>query len=234
MVVLSVGNIPREVNMKRKKFLDMLSLESASVNPEKEAVLYALIGDYAGLSLADAVEEHYQLEGKFDGGPKCRVRRTTSSAGDVKYEFTIKIYNDESNISACTEHSSEVDENFFNNFKLVSSAEYQKSRFTYNSTSVELSVSVNGDLRKIQLPNLKYEVDVYKDIDGRHIDWCKIDVELDDILTHIPEYTDVPIKLIVKVSHLPFKPTNTRLGDTDDQETNDFIDAIWHKFNIKK
>lgn len=204
------------------------SSDSSAIN-ETEIVLYAKIENFSGLSEADEVEDHIQLESEFKNGYKCRVRQVTKTDGSVNYQFTFKVPLDAvETAEANKEYTNEVSKEFFEGFKSVTSRMLMKTRFTFNSTLVELNVVDEEQQSKVvTLPNIKYEVDVYKDVDHKSVEWCKIDVEVDDILSEVSKHTDGGIKINLKASHLPFKPINILMSSSDDASTKDFISKLW-------
>lgn len=203
----------------------------SSTVTETEIVVFAKIGEPARLAEAQSKEEHIQLEGRFETGVPARVRKI-SKEGNVEYIFTMKTpssVDGVSNITANKEYSINVTEDFFNGFMLAATRKLVKTRYTFNSTNVELTFIEGSQERSIVIPNVVYEVDVYTKEDGKIAQWCKIDIEVDTILDYInknhKELKD--LKLIAKISHLPFAPKTPILTTNATDEQRITIDEIW-------
>jgi hypothetical protein len=224
------------------KLFDRLSISQESnearQNKETEVAIYAKIGNPNGLQEAASHEQHEQLEGKFAKGPKCRVRKTTKDNKDT-YVFTFKVKGEsaEETVTANKEFNVEVDNDFFEGFKTSVAEKFVlKTRYIFNSENVELTFNQDDEKKNITIPNILYEVDVYKKPDGSLSEWCKIDVEVDNILNFLdkeyPELKDV--KLNIKISHLPFRPEEAILGSTEDEDKKAFLSDLWdNEFNHK-
>jgi hypothetical protein len=197
---------------------------------ETEVVVYAKIGEFEGLKLADSKEDHIQLEGKFGNGVNCRVRKVTREEG-VKFFFTYKLNHKTvgSAIDSIQEYTVEVDESFFEGFRFVATRELKKTRYNFKSSKVTLTTDQS---KTIDHSNVNYEVDVYTKADGELSDWCKIDVEVDIILDTIEEEhpDSKDIKFTVKVKHLPFKPYESILAMNANDEQKLKLDDIWKEF----
>jgi hypothetical protein len=216
---------------------DMLALEAAgSTSKETEVAVYARITDMAGLEKATSSEQHVQLESKFQNGTKFRMRKVTKPDGSVKFIATMKIREEGGGpVPTDTEHSVDVTEDFFEAFKHGANKMLVKTRYNFSSQDVSLNVGEGDDVQKITLPNVTYEVDVYTNPQGGVAEWCKIDVELDAIIAFIeknhPEIKDT--RLNISVSHLPFKPVQPILNDTQDPEKKALLGQIWDtQFNL--
>lgn len=213
------------------------AMEQAENNKEKletEVVVYCKIGDMEALNQCSRKEHHYQIESSFKNGTRCRVRKV-SNEGKDEYFFTMKVKTkDEENpsIEANREFTIEIDKDFFEGFKAAAERALDKVRYIFNSKEVTLSFDDNGQTKEVVIPNIEYEVDVYQKEDGTTSEWCKIDIEVDNILNYIhrqhPELKD--INLTVKVSHLPFKPSNSILSVTATEEQKKKIDKLWEEF----
>ena len=58
--------------------------------------------------------------------------------------------------------------------------------------------------------------------------WCKIDLEIDDLLAHQGEHgEDTPINLKLRLSRLPFKPTEAFLAKEATPEQQAIVDDLW-------
>ena len=206
---------------------------------ETEAVIYAEIGDFAGLEECDSKEEHLQYEGSFSNGIKCRVRRVTAQGREIKYYFTYKVPGSHSavGVESNVEHTVAVDESFFMGFKSVAERTLDKTRYNFPSKSVKMAVSIQGAKQDVELPNVMYEVDVYRDHDGKPIAWCKIDVEIDSIAHYLENQLPFKISsytLNISTSHLPFKPKQTIIQASATPEELKMIDMLWSDHYVLK
>jgi hypothetical protein len=199
------------------------------MSKETEVVIYAKIGNMEGLKEAHDIEEQTQYESELKGKTRCRVRATTIK-GKTTYTFTYKLKKeDDKELQERIEHNAVIDEEFFNDFKSVSIVALYKTRYIFNSKNVKLTLEKEGQTSFVTIPNIIYEVDVYKKPDDTISQWCKIDVEVDSIINFIEKnYPDLNgIKLNIKVSHLPFMPKETILAHKQHKLMDVVIDDIW-------
>lgn len=204
---------------------------------ETEIVLYAKVGRINGLEDYDTKEEQIQLEGSFSNGIRCRVRKVTDIRGVETYTFTYKLKQKSEDggalVQASIENNATVDESFFEGFRQIANRELVKTRYIFDSKQVTMGVKGgDGEVTQIQIPNVKYEVDVYRGSPRDDGLWCKIDVEVDSILDFLakeyPTIKDISLKL--KVTHLPFMPENILLGNSEDEAVRAKIDDLWDSF----
>lgn len=195
---------------------------------ETELTFYAPIGDYDGFEHAVSTEIQTQYAFPVNDG-KERVRSSVKN-GEVSYELTIKRKDPES--VTLTEATVPVTEAFYNEWlKLHRVKGVNKIRYTFLSQEVELRV--NADI--IHLPELKYEVDVFLDSNGKRSKWCKIDIELDSLKSVIEErglkFED--IGFTVGLSNLPIKLDIDKAfsGDKATAEQQEAINSFWEKFS---
>jgi len=224
--------------MRRLKILSMENNKDV-LKTETEAIIYAIVSNPKGLAQANRVEEHIQLESKFDNGTRCRVRKT-SIKDNIKYHFTYKLnsQDEKTGLEINDEHTVEVDEDFFNGFKQISNRHIEKTRFIFSSSNVELKLKDdNGNIQNITIPNIEYEVDLFKlpDSDVEYSKWCKIDIEVDNIINFLsanhPELNE--FNLFIKISHLPFEPTDSILQYMATDKEQKIIDDLWKEEFVK-
>jgi hypothetical protein len=202
--------------------MSSLALEEAVT--ETEVCIYAKVGDWSGLDQAVHMEEQVQLDGRFEGGIKCRVRQV----GDV-YTFTFKTPHEGD--LAMIEQNIAVDADFFEAFKQAAKYYVKKRRYIFKSTSVTTQIMVDDIEQSITLPEVLYEVDVYYDVDDKPVEWCKIDIEIDSIM----DYLSTHIKSVdrytmtAKISHLPFHPLGGILSSSVQEGDLAFIDRLWRE-----
>lgn len=214
----------------------LLALE-ADVNESKstletEIVVYARIGDFDGLQKATRVELHEQMETSFKNDVRCRVRSTSVKSEDdaIQYTFTFKIPTaTEDGFEANEEVTTTIDNDFFEGFRRVAEHRLVKTRYEFGSDKIELIYGQEDDKHIIEIPDIKYEIDVYTNPQGEVCEWCKIDIEVDNIINylaqHHPELEN--IKLNVKISHLPFEPLEAILSSSMNEEQKAFVDTLW-------
>ena len=202
---------------------------------ETEAVIYAKINNFEGFKQADYKENQVQLETKFANGTNCRTRHSSNEEkNEFKFTFKAKV-NSDSGIQVCKEHNIPITEEFFDDFKNIVDRVFYKVRYSFNSKEVELTFENNGEKITATIPNIKYEVDVYLDKDNNPNQWCKIDIEVDSVIdfldTNYPELDS--IKLHIKVSHLPFEPSDCILMSIATDEQKEFVNQLFKTFNQK-
>lgn len=212
------------------------ALEACSVKSEMETevAIYCKVSHPEGLKQCVRFEHHQQLEGKFENGVKCRVRMVEQgdSGSEARYYFTYKLKDPDSQVDASREHTVEVDESFYNGFKKIASRLLVKTRYVFTSQSVTMLLLGAQEKEEVTIPSVEYEVDVYTQEDGTVCAWCKIDIEIDPIVEYLSkEHPQLDgLRLNIKVSHLPFKPTDMILPVADDKAQQTQLDQIWAQF----
>lgn len=209
-----------------------------SKQAETELCFYARIGDAEALENAIDIEHHEQWEYKViveddddneEYRGKVRVRRTERD-GQVKFEETIKLpVESEAVTQGNHEYTVSITEEYFDAWKkLFGDKGYKKTRYVFLSKEVML----DHHEEEIKLPDIKYEVDVFFDQEGQRAKWCKIDIEIDDILAYLKEHHPEIEKFdtTVWLSKLPFKPEDAFSAVTDDEEQKEAIKAFWDRF----
>ncbi len=202
---------------------------------EKELTVYAKIGEMDRLHLANRYEQHVQLEGKFSTKGRFRARRTILGTPKKllsnepvsellgEYTMTIKIP-DESNsvdnaVRSNTEHSTEISKEFFEAMELIAEKKQIKKRYFFDSK--DIVIQIGSEKKRVVIPSIIYEVDVFQKHDGEISEWCKIDLEVQDLFTFMktnyPQVKQIDLKMIL--STLPFKPSEflvmSHEGDRD-------------------
>lgn len=209
-----------------------------SKQAETELCFYARIGDAEALENAIDIEHHEQWEYKVvvenddnneEYRGKVRIRRTERD-GQVKFEETIKLpVESEAVTQGNHEYTVSITEEYFDAWKkLFGDKGYKKTRYVFLSKEVML----DHHEEEIKLPDIKYEVDVFFDQEGQRAKWCKIDIEIDDILAYLKEHHPEIEKFdtTVWLSKLPFKPEDAFSAVTDDEEQKEAIKAFWDRF----
>lgn len=197
---------------------------------ETEIVVYAKINNFDGLQKATQILQHEQMESSFKNGVRCRVRKEVKD-NESTYEFTYKIKTSEAEgYEANREYTATVDKDFFEGFKEVAEHRLVKTRYEFESDTIQLLYGEGEDKTIIEVPNIKYEVDVYTDQAGEVCEWCKIDIEIDPLLDYLNQHhSDLEnIKLNVKITHLSFEPSDAILTTAMTDEQKSFVDSLWH------
>lgn len=209
-----------------------LALEdNTSVKKETEYAVYAKISNAEGLKSAISQEHHLQVEAMLKSGAKTRVRAITTKDGKTEYVYTLKLKNKEGEEGTefNNEYNLDVDQTFLQAYQKAADKYVDKIRYKFTSENVQMKAVVDDKIMTLDLPNVTYEVDVYKNTEGNFCEWCKIDIEVDSILDHIkanyPHIKD--IKLNVKVSHLPFQPTDAILAINANDAQKEFLSKLW-------
>lgn len=205
---------------------------------EIEAVFYADIGDIEGLKQASQVIDQEQCESNLTDGTRIRVRREETE-GRISYEMTIKkpTLTAGGPAQSSSEYNTSIEKEFYEAFRACSQHVLRKKRYVFLSKSVVMSIrSKEGGLQEIELNNIKYEVDVYRNKEGQIIGFVKIDVELQDLIAQINSKHKGAgdFGVHVKLSHLPFKPTGIISANTDNQEERSKIDSFWEVARLPK
>ena len=187
---------------------------------ETELTIFAKIGNIEGLQQATSQEAQIQITAKLGlGDHTCRVRRSTKN-DEVKYVYTFKVENGTGSDSVASkrEHNVDVNEDFFNDFQIAADFKQDKIRYIFESEKITLSYHENDEDKVIDIPDIKYEVDVFKKADGQLSSWCKIDIEIDTMMQYLEHnYPEIKnVKLNIKISHLPFAPGESFLASPSD------------------
>lgn len=189
---------------------------------ENEITVYANIGDTEGFKQALNKTRQTDYVAKFEkDGCKARVR-VIETEDSKRLEYTVKIKNpgDEGVVSSSTEYTVEVDEAFLEGFKNIAEAPIVKDRYVFETKKVTISIG-EDEAKTIQVEGVIYEVDVFE----KNTSQCKIDIEVDKVLESVKDVSpDAKINILVKVSHLPFKPTGI-FSDFSGGE--DKVGAFW-------
>lgn len=207
-------------------FEDIESTQKA----ETEVEIYAEVTQPEGLKECTRKELQYQLEAQFTNGMNCRVRHTVTDRNESKYVFTFKVKTkNPDGLEANREYNVDVDTDFFEGFKAVANRSLKKIRYVFHSENVEMTLVEHDEKKIITIPNIEYEVDVYEKKDGSSSRYCKIDIEVDNIIKFLKaDYPQIDkFKLNIKISHLPFGPKNAILKFSATEEQHAFIDNLW-------
>lgn len=151
---------------------------------EKEYVWYGKLVDTADLAKAAGQELQRQSAIKRDGG-QIRVRETISN-GVIEYTLTAKHYVGRGDASEVTVAGSK---DLADVFRGIAGESMDKLRYTF----------------PIEGTDLKWEVDVFIDLEGNYKGWVKIDLEVPGVITEFPP---LPVRLsdIIFGGNDPYTP----------------------------
>lgn len=195
---------------------------------ETELMFFARARKLDDLSGATSVEIQEQLEGAFANGTRCRARMTKAPGNGAKhYTMTMKIPREtEHGIKSVTEHTVDIDFDFFDAFRGASHRCVKKVRAKYPTTKVQLKTRVENQDRIIEGPELFYEVDIFKDKSGEPYEWVKIDLELDALLAFAErELPGATIEFDVDLTRIPLELYD--IFDGKDPTKKEIIDQLW-------
>ncbi len=213
--------------------------QEKQAKPETELVIYCKVSYFEGLKEAVKKERHDQYEIKSSqeiSGNKgsVRVRKTTDSDG-IKFVLTNKVRTENDNLSVAEEFNLDITEEQFQMFTKIAPSKTIKDRFIFLVKNI--SVNKYGDETvQIEVPELKFEVDVFPKEDGGYHEWCKIDIEIDPLLEAInTSGKDISeFNLNIKVNHLPFKPVESFVGSEATDEQKLILDQFYQEIFFVK
>lgn len=203
---------------------------------ETEIAIYAAIGDFHGLLKANSKETHIQASHDLSDDVSIRVRKTIIGH-DSHFEETIKTKKpSETTALSRIETTVSVTKDFFNAFLLTADFFMHKDRYIFICQNQPLTLDLASSRVTIVIPKIIYECDVFIKDGGGYHSWCKIDIELDDILTYINlHHSELDIRRILfKVNHLPFMPTKPFIKATATNEQKKLLDTFYENFFLKK
>jgi hypothetical protein len=208
-----------------------MSIPATIISEENEITIYCQISDFKGLDQAVRVlhQEQYEIKSPTGNG-KIRVRAESDGENAVTYSLTTKVKSTEENVVSNTEYTTIIDREYFDAFKAIAGKGQTKKRYLFPIKNV----NVDGDGVDITRLESYYEVDIFSSLNGSRYVWCKIDLELDSLL----EVTDKTltknvekVKIIAKVTGLPFKPTDVFMEETATDIQKDFIKYLYEVWN---
>lgn len=203
---------------------------TTNISAENEIAIYARITNFSGLEKATRIIEQEQYEIKSGIKGKIRVRKETFQQVDT-YTLTTKVSSPSNSSVSNTEFTISIDREFFDSFRQIANKGMKKSRYMFPISQLIID---NRPLKN--LPETYFEVDVFTRPDGLKFSWCKIDLELDNILRSISKKLDdeFKLKIIARISDLSFKPVEMFIGDQATEEQNKLLDVLFKEvFTIK-
>lgn len=224
------------------KFISVEEGAGTGKQKEQEAVIYAKISDRLGLEQAVSVEHQIQAQIKTPVG-SIRVRRTAvgsqfgkrTAPTETRYEQTTKVIDPSTQLRTMVEDTETITERLFNQFLGVAPSYMNKTRYKFNVEKVTVS-SQDSDTT-IEVAGLVFEVDVFMKADNTISEWCKIDVEVQNLNAALKgtPFENSNVKLVLGISKLPFKPTDYVVeGEDGNEDKRKLITALYDsEFLIK-
>ncbi len=209
------------------------------VETESELAVFAKITDPDKLLLADEIYYQEQPEAKLKSGSKTRCRMECQLDNSLKrmksltnYVFTFKVEaekNRESPLSIKTEANCLVNKDFYDNWKSVADYCQKKIRFVFKADSAKIKVKTENGDQSIDVPDIKFEVDVFLNAENETTDACKIDVEVDKVLNYLSEHHPDIEKAVIIVDFfwLPFGPTDLIYPREATDEQRKYLDGVY-------
>lgn len=198
---------------------------------ETEATIYGKFLNREGLQQASAVEKHLQVEGAYTRGDvRPRVRRTIKEGEPAKYVHTLKTkQKGGATLAANKEKNLDVDKEYMEMFTLGAEKYVVKTRYSYVYKNFKLKISIDGVVKEVEVPEIIFEVDVFEREDKEISDYCKIDIELDDINKVLVDmFPDAKVfEIIFSLRHLPINVSDPMLSK--DPLKKAFIHELWEK-----
>lgn len=199
--------------------LSMEDNNQSTTAQETEVVLYAKITNPDGLAAAVHVEHHEQAQIKTAKG-SVRIRKIVVEGKEPVFEMTSKIKQKSGSVKSNIESTKRINEDVYNLFMVACENFMSKTRYVFN---VETIRGKKGDLEfEIKAKGMNFEVDVFRNAQGKISNWCKIDLEVDKLKDILKE-NDInvsDIKLTARIGQLPFKPNNIVIDDGNDEDPN--------------
>lgn len=196
---------------------------------EKEITIYAKVGNPAGLDQAIEIFDQEQAQNRAPNG-RIRVRmERRRGGGDWTYELTTKEnFSNGGGMQECEEDNEPINVRMYEMFKRVCDVFQRKVRYVFKVEHVTLNAP--GLTGALEVPELKYEVDRFITASGEMSTWVKIDVEIDALMEAMQKAnldTEKPLDLKLKLSSLPFQPTDFFMEDPSNPKSKQLISAIF-------
>jgi hypothetical protein len=203
---------------------------------EVEVVIYAKITNPEGLAEAYSVEQHEQAQVKTSKG-SVRIRKITTEGKEPYFEMTSKQKLQDDKAQSSIETTKRISSDVYELFLTVCENYMSKTRYIFKAETINVKV---GDMTaQIKAKDMNYEVDVFSRADGNQSEWCKIDLEIDNLRNLLEEnnLNIEDIKLIASIGKLPFKPNHVVIDDGSDEDPDKraLITALYqNEFLIKR
>lgn len=213
---------------------------------ETEIVIYARLKSIDGLD--ESIRTIEQTQYSCVNGPLVsRVRMTKirkAPEGEptgIRYELTTKQKLKSDGVQTSTEENDEICETNYKALAVIfgrTNREYVcKIRHEFKTKRVGINyIDHTGEVVTLQLPDTKFELDVFKRSDGNYSEWVKLDIEVDEILKVLNDkYPKIKqYKLNVSLDNLPLELEDHIVMSEANHEQRDFVRKLWsEEFTIK-
>lgn len=216
--------------------------DSSSAKMEDEIVIYAKIGNMAGLEQAKSKESHEQWmvrpEGEASKRGSFRVRKTTKE-GHTSYDLTLKLRQASADLTSSQEITNTIDESAFKGFRTISGQGMIKERYSFPATNI-IATNSDGSGTRLDYSELfavlKWEVDVFPDGNGGYHPWCKIDFEINALMDALEERGTDPskVKFSANPKLLPIQPSEIIIQSSATHEQKELITKLYDDYFLTK
>lgn len=203
------------------------------MNKETEAIFYAKIGNPEGLATAERKIKQVQMECTIDENRRQRVRYEQEGSNPPVYTYTTKVFkNTNEDLKECLEHDTIVSKEFCDTFEPIADRMVAKTRYVFPAKDTTITLP---DGQEIALPDVNFEVDVYKVANGTGTSsYCRVEVELQEIFAKLeeamPDYDKANFNISLK--DLPFEPSDYFNAEQATDEQKAIIDSLWREWAI--
>lgn len=204
---------------------------------ENEIVMYAKVGDFEGLKSSPNIEHHTQYQRREKDGVTSRVRKVEKKTYVLYYyTFKVPINNNNEGIQSNKEYTLQADSDFYKGFKNIAQNYVIKTRYHFVTRNVDLTIGEGVNRKIVTLPTMTYEVDIYYDKQHKAFDWCKIDLEIDNLRNtlKIDHKKIETVKIKIDIRSLPFKPKDIILDVNASDNDTKFIKNLWDNHYLLK
>lgn len=201
---------------------------------EVELCFYGEITNPKGLAEATSTELQEQYEFRLppteDGKKRGRQRvRKTTIDNQARYVQTLKVPmpEEEGKIQGETEYDTEIGEDFWKAWRQTYCCPgVMKQRYVFLSQKVELQYKG----QTFELPEVKFEIDVFINKEGQRSKWCKIDIEIQHLQEFIEQHAPRVKKFTSNISFAKLPIGLENVFPAIDMEKKSEIQAFWKAF----
>jgi CYTH domain-containing protein len=138
-----------------------------------------------------------------------RVRKTILN-DSTNYTLTVKNRLMNSAVDSSLEITNPITEDMYMAFATAADRLIEKTRYTMVHHDVKFKIETVKDNKYVLVRTVKVEIDTFMETD-----WVKIDIELDELMRHVP--TDENYKIVVPRELLPLNSKNYIFSTTDNR-----------------
>lgn len=198
------------------------------LNNENEITVMAKVGDFNGFAKAEESVNIHELTRFIEGRGKYRTRRYTGGDG-VTYGAGIKGIGEGNTVKTTVDEECPCSAAYFEASRILADQLTIRDRFIFNGSTASLTV----DGKDVMIPPIDYQVDLFHRFDGREAEWVKIDIEINSLKEAVKALTgveDPETEIAIKVSHLPFLPTEAFIvADDNTPEQKEILKKLWEE-----